>query len=63
MSSSCYYGGSGDCLVLAAAALSMDIARGRTVEEIELMAAFFTILGDNLALIALTVPGDEDAGS
>ena len=41
-------------LVLAVAVLvSLQIAQGRTADELALLAAFFTVLGDNLALLAL----------
>ena len=42
--------GSGDALVLLTAVVALQLVQGRTAEEIELMAAFFTVLGDNLAL-------------
>ena len=41
---------SGDELVLLAATAAIQLARGRTAEEIGCLAAFFTTLGDNLAL-------------
>ena len=52
--------GQGGELVAAAAALSVLIARGRTAEEISLLAALFEILGDNLGLLALNAPSGED---
>lgn len=51
---------SGDALLLLATAVSLQLVRGRTTEEIELMAAFFTVLGDNLALW-LAHPGTSDS--
>lgn len=42
-------------LVLAALA-SIQLAQGLTEEQIELLAAFFEVLGDNLALL-IAVPG------
>lgn len=52
--------GQGGDLVAAAAALSVAIAQGKTAEEIGLLAALFTIIGDNLALLAVKAPSDED---
>lgn len=46
----------GEGLVAAAAALSAGLAQGRTAEELNVLAAFFTILGDDLALLALQAP-------
>jgi hypothetical protein len=59
--SSCNCGGTGDCLVLAAAALAIQVARGHTVEDIELLSALFTAIGANLTLIALKVPQDVES--
>ncbi len=39
-----------DGAVLLAAAAALQLSRGRSEDEIGLMAAFFTALGDNLAL-------------
>lgn len=44
---------SGDALLIAAAAASIAIAKGKTADELEVLAAFFEVLGDNLALLAL----------
>lgn len=41
----------GEFLVLVAALVSIQMAQGRSTDEIDLLAAFFTVLGDNLALI------------
>lgn len=46
----------GEGLVAAAAALSAALAQGRSAEELNVLAAFFTILGDNLTLLALQAP-------
>ncbi len=46
----------GEGLVAAAAALSAALAQGRTAEELNVLAAFFTILGDDLTLLALQAP-------
>lgn len=44
----------GQQLLLLAFLLSIQIAPGRSVEEISLLSALFTVLGDNLALLATT---------
>jgi hypothetical protein len=48
---------SGDALLLAATATSIALAKGRTEDELAVLAAFFTVLGDSLALLATTSPG------
>lgn len=55
----------GDCLtpeniLLLAAAATAKLARGATAEELGLLAAFFTVIGDNLALLALCAPSGEE---
>ena len=45
-------GASGELLLALATLVSIQLAQGRSEDEITLMAAFFTVLGDNLALIA-----------
>ena len=52
--------GRGGDLVAAAAALSVLIARGKTEEQISLLAALFTIVGDSLGLLALKAPSEEN---
>ena len=52
--------GQGGDLVAAAAALSVLMAQGKTAEQISLLAALFTIVGDSLALLALKAPSDAD---
>lgn len=49
-----------DGLLLLAALASIRLAQGLTVSQIELLAAFFTVLGDNLALLALRADNDEN---
>ena len=44
---------SSDALVLLAALSSVQLSKGLTAEQVGLLAAFFTSLGDNLALLAL----------
>ena len=54
------YGGgivSCDALVLLGALVSIQLAQGLTTEQIELLSAFFEVLGDNLALLALRSGG------
>ena len=48
--------GQGGDLVAAAAALSVLLAQGKTAQQIQLLAALFEILGDNLSLLALKAP-------
>jgi len=45
-----------EALVSAAAALSIALSRGKRQEEIEILAAFFTTLGDSLELLAVRAP-------
>lgn len=47
---------SGGMLVTVAAIISLQIAQGRSADELDLLAALFTVLGDNLALIAGQLP-------
>lgn len=42
-----------DALLLLAALVSIQMARGLTEDQLGLLAAFFTVLGDDLALLAL----------
>lgn len=55
-------------LLLLAAAASLRLAQGRSADDLSRLAAFFTILGDNLALLSLdassasqtpSAPGNE----
>lgn len=55
-------GPGGEALLLLATAVAAQLAVGRTQEQLSLMAAFFTVLGDNLGLLALKAPdADVDA--
>ena len=47
----CQNGGEG--LLLLAAAAAMGLSQGKSPDEVGLLAAFFTLLGDQLALLAL----------
>ena len=51
--------GQGGDLIAAAAALSVVMAQGKTAEELELLAALFEIIGDNLGLLALKAPSED----
>ncbi len=56
-------GPAGEGLLLVAAAASIQLARGRSTEEIELLAAFFNVLGDNLELLtAVPIPETDTKG-
>lgn len=52
--------GQGGDLLAAAAALSVLIAQGKTADELDLLAALFNVIGDDLALLALKAPSEED---
>ena len=43
---------SGEALLILAALVSLQLAQGRTADQLELIASFFEVLGDNLSLIA-----------
>ena len=43
---------SGEALVLLSADVNLQLARGRSSEELELLSAFFSALGEQLALVA-----------
>ena len=43
---------SGEALAALAALSAIQLARGRSVEEIELLASLFSALGENLSLLA-----------
>ena len=45
-----------DAAAAAAAGMAASLARGLTQEELSRLAAFFTVLGDLLALYALDAP-------
>ena len=47
------HGSSNECLLAAGTALAIRIAQSHTAEEVELLGAFFTTLGDQLILLAL----------
>ena len=50
----------GQTLLLLATAVSLQLAQGRSAEELGLMSAFLVALGDNLALLAACQPSDSD---
>ena len=49
-------------MVYLAALASVQYARGRSAEDIELLSAFFDVVANNLALLALSAPGENSAG-
>lgn len=49
-------------ILLLAVAAATKLAQGRSSDEIGLLAAFFSVLGDNLALLALE-PDEDDENS
>lgn len=49
-------GPSGEALTLLGALAAIQLSRGRSTDQLALLAAFFTVLGDNLALIATGPP-------
>ena len=49
-----------DGLVLLAALVSVQMAKSLTEDELELLSAFFEVLGDDLALLALCSPDAEE---
>lgn len=51
-------GGNCDALLLLAALVSIRMARDLTQEQVELLSAFFVVLGDDLALLSLC-PSDS----
>lgn len=51
-----------DALVILAALASVQIAQGLTGEQLELLSAFFEVLGDDLALLALRSGNGENCG-
>ena len=46
----------GEPLVLLAALTAIQIAQDKTEVELATLAAFFTVLGDNLAMLSLSSP-------
>ena len=50
--------GRGEFLLTAGTALAIEMSRRLTAEEMELLAAFLNVLGDQLGLLALNMPGN-----
>ena len=46
----------GPTLLALAAVVSLQLAQGRTADDVALMGTFFTVLGDNLALLSASMP-------
>lgn len=51
---------SGENALILAAAVSAQFAQGRSADELGFWAAFFNVLGDSLALLALNAPSAEE---
>lgn len=47
-------------IVYLAAVAAVQFARGQSAENMELLGAFFNVLGDNLALLALSAPSADE---
>lgn len=58
----CQGSASGEFLLSAGTALAIQMSRSLTEEEMELLAAFLTVLADQLALLAIKAPQNTDAG-
>lgn len=52
-----------DGLVILAALVSVQMAQGLTDDQLELIATFFEVLGNNLALLALRSGNGENCQS
>ncbi|MDE6107910.1 MAG: hypothetical protein K2F83_04450 [Oscillospiraceae bacterium] len=50
-------------LVLLASLVSIEMAQEMTADQLELLSAFFEVLGDDLALLALSPGGSECCGT
>lgn len=48
----------GPTLVLLAAVVSLQLAQGRSKDDVALMGIFLTTLGDNLSLLSTAMPQD-----
>ena len=46
-------------LLLLAAVVAFQLAQGRSADDLSLMSAFFEVLGDDLALLAICAPQDN----
>lgn len=47
-------------IVLLAAVASIQYAQGRTADQLEWLSAFFDIMADNLAMLALDAPSANE---
>lgn len=56
-------GGSGGQLLTAAIALAIALAQGQNQAQLSRLSAFFTVVGDTLALFALEPDQIPDCGS
>lgn len=52
-------------IILLAAAATIRLAQGATAEQLEMLSAFFNVIGDNLILLSLCAPScaDEEENS
>ena len=50
---------SGEGLTLLAALAAIQLSQGRSADQVALLASFFTVLGDSLALIATARPSEN----
>ena len=55
--------GSSESLVLLATAVSLQLAQGKDADTLAVLSAFFSVLGDNLALYALKLPEQSSRSS
>lgn len=53
-------GPSGEALLIIATLVSLQIAEGKTADQLGTLAAFFSVLGDSLALLAVRRPAAEN---
>lgn len=58
----CQGSASGEFLLTAGTALAIQMSHSLTEEEMELLAAFLTVLADQLALLAINMPQNADVG-
>lgn len=53
----------GTNLLLAAAAFALDISRGLTADEMNVLGAFLNVVGDQLSLLAATEVSEPSSDS
>ena len=47
-------------IVYLAAVAAVQFSKGQSAEALELLATFFEVIGDNLALLALSAPSSSE---